>query len=86
MTPQRTVTSALAEQVGEVLAEARGERSRYAIAEALGWASPVNLLRLESGEDNPTLKRLEEVAAALGGHLEVEFVFDFADPDGRPLP
>lgn len=83
MTPPKTATSALAEQVGQVLAEARGERSRYAIAEALGWSSPVNLLRLEAGEDNPTLRRVEQVAAALGGRIEVRFV---EEPGGRALP
>lgn len=63
----------LSAQVGTVLALARGNRTRQELAARLG-CRPVSLLRVERGEDNPTLRRLERIAAAYGGRLRMEFV------------
>lgn len=60
----------LAAQVGEALTEARGERARAEVARALGIV-PISLLRLERGDANPTLGRLEHIAAAYGVELEI---------------
>lgn len=67
------LASEFTRQVGEVLEAARGDRSIREVSRDLGW-SHVSLLRLERGEDNPTLGRLAQVAEALGGRLEVTFV------------
>lgn len=74
-------TTKLALEVGEVLADARGERSlrevtRDARDNGVATMQHVDLLRLERGEENPTLARVEQWARALGGRLEVHFVPD----------
>jgi hypothetical protein len=74
----------LAKHVGEVLAAARGEQSlrevtREARGSGIATMQHVDLLRLERGEENPTLARVEQWAKALGGHLEVTFVPDDED-------
>lgn len=58
-------TSDLARRVGEALTARRAELglSRRALAEQAG-VSNVSLLELERGHANPTLARLERVAAA----------------------
>jgi transcriptional regulator with XRE-family HTH domain len=70
--------SRLAMHIGAVLAAARGERGLREVARAAPMKH-VNLLRLERGEENPTLARVEQWAAALGGRLEVRFVPDDAE-------
>lgn len=64
----------LRRHVGEVLADARGDQPRTEVARALGYTSHVTLLRVETGDDNPTLSRLATIADALGGWLAVTFV------------
>lgn len=60
----------LAVQLGEALSAARGDASRRATAQRLDLAG--NTLReLELGLANPTLRRVEEVAALYG--LEIAF-------------
>ena len=71
----------LAEQVGQVLAGARGTRSRYEVSRGMGWSGAIQVVKLEKGEANATLGRLERVARSLGGHLEVTFVPDVPVPD-----
>lgn len=61
----------LAEQVGVELERIRNGRSRRELAEMLGCAPQV-LLRLERGDANPTLARLERVAAVYGIELVVK--------------
>lgn len=78
---KRGPTSRLAVEVGEVLGDARGERSlrevtRDARDNGIATMQHVDLLRLERGEENPTLARVEQWARALGGRLEVHFVAD----------
>jgi transcriptional regulator with XRE-family HTH domain len=53
----------LAGELGEVLRQARGERSTRDVARAMGVAPEV-LGRVERGEVNPTLARVERLAAA----------------------
>lgn len=74
-------SSSLAVLVGEVLSEARGERTlrevtRDARVNGIATMQHVDLLRLEQGQENPTLRRVEQWARALGGRLEVSFVRD----------
>lgn len=65
--PDRQPTSELARRVGEALEARRAELglSRRALAERAG-VSNVSLLELEHGLANPTLARLERVAADYG--------------------
>lgn len=63
----------LAMHVGAILAAARGERGLREVARAAAMQH-VDLLRLERGEENPTLARVEQWATALGGRIEVRFV------------
>jgi transcriptional regulator with XRE-family HTH domain len=63
----------LAVQVGRLLKDLRGETSRTEAAARLGVARPV-LIRLEEGQDNPTLERIERVATAYGVELCVTAV------------
>lgn len=60
----------LAEHVGAVLKELRGDEQRAAAAVKLGIPRP-NLIQLEEGRANPTLERLERVAAGYGYRLLV---------------
>lgn len=57
----------LAQDLGAALEQARkdGGRSRRALAAELGCAD-TTLLGIESGRDNPTLRRVEELAAGYG--------------------
>jgi transcriptional regulator with XRE-family HTH domain len=64
------VAGELAAQVGGVLKELRGDTQRAAAAAALGIPRP-NLIQLEEGRANPTLERLERVAAGYGYRLVV---------------
>lgn len=65
----------LAAHVGEVLADARATSGRTTreIADAMGKTHPA-LVDVEAGRKNLTVGRLEEIAAAYGGRLEVRFV------------
>lgn len=58
----------LAEEFGRLLTDARGDRSRRDLAGELG-VSATTLLSIEHGRANPTLDRVERLAAAYG--LEV---------------
>lgn len=66
-------TTPLAAQVGAQLTAAReaSGKSRRAFAAELGVAD-TTLLALEHGRANPTLRRLEDVAASYGLELTVE--------------
>jgi transcriptional regulator with XRE-family HTH domain len=66
-------TSALAEQIGTMLEEARGDTPRRELARELGIAAPI-LFRIERGKENLTLARLERIAAGYGVELRVDFV------------
>lgn len=62
----------LAVEVGELLAKVRADQSlsRRALARYMGEAD-TTLLEIERGDANPTLERLEKVAAAYGVRLRV---------------
>lgn len=68
----QTGHQSLAEHVGEVLAAAR-TRSTRDIAEEMGKSHPA-LVDVEAGRKNLTLGRLQAIAEAYGGRLEVRFV------------
>jgi transcriptional regulator with XRE-family HTH domain len=61
----------LAKQLGDLLTKARGTRSRRGMAADLGLA-PATLISLEAGTINPTLARVEQMAAAYGIELELK--------------
>lgn len=63
----------LAEELGRLLTEARGERSRRDLAEQIG-VSNTTLLSIEHGRANPTLERVERLAEAYGCtiHLSID--------------
>ncbi len=63
-------TSTLAEQVGDVLRSARGDRSQRSVARDLGVAGST-LNEIEQGRDNPTLDRLERLAEGYGVRLRI---------------
>lgn len=62
----------LASQAGRLLESARDARgkSRRELATELGLAD-TSLLSLEHGRDNPTLERLERIAAGYGVRFEL---------------
>jgi len=63
-------TSTLAEQVGDALRSARGDRSQRSVARSLGIAGST-LNEIEQGRDNPTLDRLERLAEGYGVRLRI---------------
>lgn len=63
----------LAEQVGELLTEVRGDKPRRALARELDVAAST-LVAVETGRANVTLARLERLAAGYGVALEVRAV------------
>lgn len=55
----------LARQLGRILETARGARSRRSLADDLD-VSNTTLISLEAGTSNPTLERVERMAAGYG--------------------
>lgn len=60
----------LARQLGRILTNARGPRSRRSLADDLE-VSNTALLALEAGQGNPTFERAERMAAAYGVELTI---------------
>jgi DNA-binding XRE family transcriptional regulator len=60
----------LADQLGRILEDARGSRSLRGMAADVDL-SHATLHALENGQDNPTLERVEQIAAAYGVRLEI---------------
>jgi transcriptional regulator with XRE-family HTH domain len=75
------VPRSLAEQFGAILAEARDARglSMNALARELG-VSVVTLHQYEHGRGNPTLKKIDALAAQYGVHVQITRV----DPPEPP--
>jgi len=70
----------LREQAGALLAVMRDTRTQQVAADLIGMAR-APLARLEAGEANPTLDRLERIAADYGYAIELRAVP--LHPDGR---
>lgn len=82
----------LAQRVGGMLRDVRESRglSRKAAAAELGWTD-VALLQIETGQDNPTLGRLEKVAEVYAVDLvilaaPVPTTEEVADATPTPTP
>jgi transcriptional regulator with XRE-family HTH domain len=65
-----TARTALAAQVGAILARHRGDEPRRELARRLGVAD-VTLVDVERGTVNPTLARVEALAGQYGARLAI---------------